>query len=55
MQLNVVLGQRYQLQSSDDLLQWANVGSTFVAQDENLVSEFVVGQTGQFFRVQEVP
>lgn len=55
VKLNVVLGRRYQLQSSDDLLQWANVGATFVAQDENLVSEFVVGQTGRFFRVQEVP
>ena len=55
VKLNVVLGRRYQLQSSDDFLQWTNVGSTFVAQDENLVSELIVGQTGRFFRVQEVP
>ncbi len=55
VKMNVVLGRKYQLQSSDDFLLWTNVGSVFTAQDENLVQELVVGQTGRFFRIQEVP
>ena len=53
VKLNVVLGRKYQLQSSEDLVQWKNLGEAFVAEQEDLASEFIVEQTGRYFRVQE--
>ena len=55
MTLKVVLGRRYQLQSSKDFTTWLDVGPPFVAEEENLVQEFVIGEVGQFFRVEQVP
>jgi len=53
--LKVVLGQNYQLESSDDLNTWISLGDPFVAQNEESVKEFDVDTTRRFFRLQELP
>ena len=53
--LQVILGQRYQLYSSTDLVSWAPLGSEFIAESETIVREFEPSQTGQYFRVWELP
>lgn len=53
--LKVVLGRRYQLESSTDMSTWSPSGSPFVAQDELLTQEFDVDVTGRFFRINQVP
>jgi hypothetical protein len=52
---HVVPGYDYQLQSSSDLVNWTNVGSIFTATNENMVSEFEINVTGQFFRILQEP
>jgi hypothetical protein len=51
----VVLGRKYQLESSLDAQTWNSVGNAFVAQDEQLVQEFDVDVVGRFFRISQVP
>jgi hypothetical protein len=51
----VVLGLKYLLESSTDLQTWTTVGAPFVAESEELNQEYVVGETGQFFRITQVP
>lgn len=51
----VVLGLKYLLESSADLQTWSTVGNPFVAESEELNQEYVVGETGQFFRITQVP
>ena len=53
--LHVVLGRNYVLLSSVDLKTWTQVGVKFTAQDEVIRQEFAVSETGQYFRIQEVP
>lgn len=53
--LDVVLGRRYQLESSNDLATWNVAGSPFVAQDERLTQEFDVDVSGTYFRINQVP
>ncbi len=53
--MNVVPGKRYQLQSSNDLPNFSNVGNSFVADAATRVQEFVVSETGQYFRLEELP
>jgi hypothetical protein len=53
--MDLVLGRRYQLQSSADLTTWTNVGTTFVADTERLSQYYDVDNTGHYFRIQEVP
>ena len=53
--LTVVLGRKYQLESSADLNTWIPAGDPFVAQDELLVQEFEVDTAGRFFRISQVP
>ena len=55
VKLRVVLQRRYQLQTSNDFVTWTNQGESFVAQDELITMEFVVGQTGRYFKLNEVP
>jgi N-acetylneuraminic acid mutarotase len=55
VRLKVVLGRKYQLQASKDLLAWAAAGPNFVAESESLTQEFVVEEVGRYFRVLEVP
>jgi hypothetical protein len=52
---NVVLGRRYVLESSSDLVSWTPTGPSFTATSETVESEFQVGLTGRFFRLREVP
>ncbi len=53
--MKVILGRKYQLQSSTDLMNWALVGSSFVADNESINQEFVVAETGRYFQLVEVP
>ena len=53
--LRVVQGRKYQLESSADLQAWVPAGAPFVAQDEDLQQEFDSGSAGTYFRVQQVP
>jgi hypothetical protein len=53
--MEVVLGRRYQLESSTDMSTWSPSGTPFVAQDELLTQEFEVDVTGRFFRINQVP
>jgi hypothetical protein len=53
--LKVVQGRKYQLESSTDLQTWAPAGTPFVALDEVLEQEFDASRTGTYFRVQQVP
>ena len=51
----VMLGRNYLLESSSDLASWSPTGPPFTAQSEEITTEFTVSQTGQFFRIREVP
>lgn len=53
LELSLVLGRRYRLDSSPDLITWTVV-ETMVAEDDRMVREFDVEQTGRYFRVVEV-
>jgi hypothetical protein len=53
--LQVVPGKRYQLESSDDLPNFSPIGSPFTAPSNTITNEFTLSETGQFFRIQEVP
>src|ERR1022692_51982 len=53
--LHVVLGLNYILESSTDMINWIPTGPQFTAQSEVITNEFAVNQTGQFFRVRQVP
>jgi hypothetical protein len=52
---HVVLGFNYQIESSTDLVNWTAAGSEFTAQSEYVTNEFIVNQTGQYFRIRQVP
>ena len=52
---HVVLGLNYVLESSPDMINWTPTGPPFTAQSENITTEFVVSQTGQYFRIKQVP
>jgi hypothetical protein len=53
--LHVVLGLNYILESSTDMINWIPTGPQFTAQSEVITNEFAVNQTGEFFRVRQVP
>ncbi len=53
VELSLVLGRRYRLDSSQDLAVWT-LGEAFVAEDETLSREFDVQDSGRYFRVIEV-
>ncbi len=52
--LKVVLGLKYQLQTSTDMLLWEKAGEEFEAKDENLFKEFDVNTVGKYFRVLQI-
>lgn len=54
VRLEVVLGRRYQIESSTNLGIWIKVGDTFVAQDEVLQQDFDVDVTGKYFRIMTI-
>ncbi len=53
--MHVTMGKNYIVESSTDMVTWTQVGSQFTADDEVVVQEFAVGQTGCYFRVTQVP
>ena len=52
---HIVLGRRYQLQSSSNMVDWVAVAAPFTALSESIEDEFDVNATGGFFRIREVP
>jgi hypothetical protein len=52
---HVVLGLNYVLESSTDMINWTATGPPFTAQSEEITTEFIVSQTGQYFRIRQVP
>ncbi len=52
---HVVLGFNYVIESSTDLVNWTATGPEFTAQSEYVTNEFIVNQTGQYFRIRQVP
>lgn len=52
---HLMLGRNYVLESSPDLAVWNATGPQFTAPSEDITTEFVVSQTGQYFRIREVP
>lgn len=53
VELFLVLGRRYRLDSSQDLVAWS-LGEPFVAEDDLLSRDFDVQDSGRYFRVIEV-
>jgi len=52
---HVRVNHSYVLESSLDLVTWTPTGPSFIAESEEIITEFVVNQTGQYFRLREVP
>ncbi len=52
---NVVLGRKYVLEASTDLVTWTATGPPFTADSETIVTEFDIDVTVRFFRLREVP
>lgn len=55
VELRVVLGRKYLLEASTDLLDWSPAGEAFVAEDETLVRELDAQTGGRYFRIMGVP
>jgi len=53
--LKVVLGRKYQIESTADMVNWSPTGPSFVAEDEELIQEFMVDTVGRFFRINQLP
>ena len=51
VKLELVAGLPYVLESSDDLINWTQVGYSFIAQDSEMSLEFEVEKTGRNFRL----
>ena len=54
VRLSVVLGRKYQIESSADFTNWKPASAVFVAQEEELVQEFDVNATGNYYRINQV-
>lgn len=55
LDLHLIMGVRYQLQSSADLSHWVAEGRPFVAVDGRLDREFPVGSVPQYYRIIPAP
>ncbi|MGA1235763.1 MAG: LamG-like jellyroll fold domain-containing protein [Limisphaerales bacterium] len=53
--LGMTLGRVYQLESSANMVDWLPAGNPFVAEEETLEQEFVIEETGRYFRLHEIP
>ena len=52
---HVVFWQAYILESSRNLSTWITTSEPFLAESEELATEFIAADTGRYFRVREVP
>jgi hypothetical protein len=52
--MDLIPGNRYQLQASKDLQAWFNVGETFVPQTRFSYQDFNTSVFGQYFRIVEI-
>lgn len=53
--MQVIPGKQYQLESSTNLWDFSPLGLPFRAQADTVTNEFILQETGQFFRIQELP
>ena len=53
--MEVVIGLKYQLETSNDLIHFSAVGAPFVADASTITQEFSVTEVGRYFRTQEIP
>ncbi len=53
--MHVIMGKNYIVEASNDMVTWTQVSSQFTAEDEVVVQEFDVEQTGRYFRTTQVP
>lgn len=53
--LSVTLGRKYQVDSSFNLRDWTPTGPVFIAEANEIIQTFDVGETGRYFRINEVP
>ena len=53
--MKLVEGRRYFLESSTNLTDWNGIGMSFIAESNEIENTFDVEDTGQYFRVSEVP
>ena len=51
---HVVLGRNYVLESSTDLKNWNQVGTSFTAESEYMTDEYEIDVTGRYFRIREI-
>jgi hypothetical protein len=52
---HVSVGHNYVLEFTMDFVTWTPAGPPFTAQSETVVSEFILSETGRYFRIREVP
>ena len=53
--MELVVGAKYQIESSVDLVSWKPIGPLFIAQQQRVVQEFYVAIDGRYFRINYVP
>jgi hypothetical protein len=52
--MQVLAGRRYLLEAADELPNFTPVGEPFTAESDSITREFVIRDSGQFFRIQEI-
>ncbi len=55
VQMNLMVGFNYKVQSTTDLRTWTDASDPFLATESSMTLTFDVKTTGQVFRVVEVP
>lgn len=55
VRMHLEVGLRYQLESATELPNFSPIGDPFIATSETHTQEFVINDTGRYFRIQEVP
>jgi len=53
--IKVILGRKYQMESTKDMVTWTPTGPAFIAEDEELEQEFEIDAVGRYFRINQVP
>jgi len=55
VRMQVILGRKYQMESTKDMVTWTPTGPAFIAEDEELEQEFEIDAVGRYFRINQVP